>query len=192
MMIKTKLFDPNFEKDNCGFGLIAQKDGIRSRSIVNNAIEGLTSMTHRGAIGSDKKTGDGCGLLFDLNHNFFKSTLKQEQNISTPNHFAVAMIFHSKKLEAYLNQINKIFNDEDLELFATRKVPINRSVLGKISRKSLPSISQIFITSIDKDLNRNKFEACLYQARKFMKRNFILKKTSTFVACLVKQLSIKA
>ena len=72
MMIKTKLFDPNFEKDNCGFGLIAQKDGIRSRSIVNNAIEGLTSMTHRGAIGSDKKTGDGCGLLFDLNHNFFK------------------------------------------------------------------------------------------------------------------------
>ena len=82
MMIKTKLFDPNFEKDNCGFGLIAQKDGIRSRSIVNNAIEGLTSMTHRGAIGSDKKTGDGCGLLFDLNHNFFKSTLKQEQNIS--------------------------------------------------------------------------------------------------------------
>ena len=25
MMIKTKLFDPNFEKDNCGFGLIAQK-----------------------------------------------------------------------------------------------------------------------------------------------------------------------
>ena len=39
MMIKTKLFDPNFEKDNCGFGLIAQKDGIRSRSIVNNAID---------------------------------------------------------------------------------------------------------------------------------------------------------
>ena len=76
MMIKTKLFDPNFEKDNCGFGLIAQKDGIRSRSIVNNAIKGLTSMTHRGAIGSDKKTGDGCGLLFDLNHNFFKSILK--------------------------------------------------------------------------------------------------------------------
>ena len=174
MMIKTKLFDPNFEKDNCGFGLIAQKDGIRSRSIVNNAIKGLTSMTHRGAIGSDKKTGDGCGLLFDLNHNFFKSTLKQEQNISTPNHFAVAMIFHSKKLEAYLNQINKIFNDEDLELFATRKVPINRSVLGKISRKSLPNISQIFITSIDKDLNRNKFEACLYQARKFIEEKFCI------------------
>ena len=31
------------------------------------------------------------------------------------------MIFHSKKLEAYLNQINKIFNDEDLELFATKE-----------------------------------------------------------------------
>ena len=76
-------------------------------------------MTHRGAIGSDKKTGDGCGLLFDLNHNFLNQHLNKEQNISTPNHFAVAMIFHSKKLEAYLNQINKIFNDEDLELFAT-------------------------------------------------------------------------
>ena len=34
------------------------------------------SMTHRGAIGSDGKTGDGCGLLFDLNRRFFQKALK--------------------------------------------------------------------------------------------------------------------
>ena len=66
------LFDPNLEKDNCGFGLIAQRNGIRSRKLVKKSILGLTSMTHRGAIGADGKTGDGCGLLFDLNHSFFK------------------------------------------------------------------------------------------------------------------------
>ena len=68
MTINTKsLYDPNLEKDNCGFGLIAQRNGKRSRKLVKKSILGLTSMTHRGAIGADGKTGDGCGLLFDLN-----------------------------------------------------------------------------------------------------------------------------
>ena len=69
------LFDPSLEKDNCGFGLIAQRNGKRSRKLVKKSILGLTSMTHRGAIGADGKTGDGCGLLFDLNHTFFKLRL---------------------------------------------------------------------------------------------------------------------
>ena len=57
MTINAKtLFDPNLEKDNCGFGLIAQRNGKRSRKLVKKSILGLTSMTHRGAIGADGKT----------------------------------------------------------------------------------------------------------------------------------------
>ena len=58
------LYQESQAKDNCGFGLIVNRNGVQNREVVNRSITGLTSMTHRGAIGADGKTGDGCGLLF--------------------------------------------------------------------------------------------------------------------------------
>jgi len=54
------LYRPEFEHDNCGFGLIAQIDGRPSHKLVKTAIEALGRMTHRGAIAADGKSGDGC------------------------------------------------------------------------------------------------------------------------------------
>ena len=62
----TKLFSKKDFKDNCGFGLIANIKGNPSHNIVKDSIKALKSMTHRGAIGADGKTGDGCGLLLDI------------------------------------------------------------------------------------------------------------------------------
>ena len=57
MTINAKtLYDPNLEKDNCGFGLIAQRNGKRSRKLVKNSMLGLTRMNHHGAIGDDGNT----------------------------------------------------------------------------------------------------------------------------------------
>ena len=58
-----KLYKKDSFKDNCGFGLIANLQGRPSRKIVIDSIEALKSMTHRGGIGSDGKTGDGCGSV---------------------------------------------------------------------------------------------------------------------------------
>ena len=35
-------------KDNCGFGLIANINGIKSHKVIINSINALISMTHRG------------------------------------------------------------------------------------------------------------------------------------------------
>ena len=67
-----RLFNKNEFKDNCGFGLIANINGIQSESILTKSIDALVSMTHRGGVGADGKTGDGCGLLFDINKEYFK------------------------------------------------------------------------------------------------------------------------
>ena len=53
------LYDPQMQKDNCGFGLIAQINGQASHKLIRNAITGLDRMQHRGGIASDGKTGDG-------------------------------------------------------------------------------------------------------------------------------------
>ncbi|MCW8955967.1 MAG: hypothetical protein OQL09_03725, partial [Gammaproteobacteria bacterium] len=57
------LYKSKFEKDSCGFGLIAQMDDKASHWLVETAVHALARLTHRGAIAADGKSGDGCGLL---------------------------------------------------------------------------------------------------------------------------------
>src|ERR1700733_14056265 len=57
------LYRTAYEKDSCGFGLIASLDDQPSHWVLQTAISSLNRLTHRGAIAADGKTGDGCGLL---------------------------------------------------------------------------------------------------------------------------------
>ena len=166
------IYDPNLEKDNCGFGLIVQKDGIRSRELVNRSINGLINMTHRGAVGSDAKTGDGCGYLFDINHDFFRQEILKKHSVELPKVFAIAQIFHQKKFNTYQKVIEETLQKFHLEISLIREVPVDNSVLGNIAYTIKPNISQVFISSKDKDLNTQKFEASLFEARKFIENIF--------------------
>ena len=89
------LYQESQAKDNCGFGLIVNRHGEQNRDVVVRSITGLTSMTHRGAIGADGKTGDGCGLLFDLNQKFFQKRIKKELKIQLPELFGVCLLYTS-------------------------------------------------------------------------------------------------
>ena len=60
---KSGLYDPAFEHDSCGFGVIANVDGKASAWLVDQAFATLARMSHRGGIGADGITGDGCGML---------------------------------------------------------------------------------------------------------------------------------
>src|SRR6266700_5860577 len=57
------LYRSRYERDSCGFGLIASLDDQASHWVLQTAISSLNRLTHRGAIANDGKTGDGCGLL---------------------------------------------------------------------------------------------------------------------------------
>jgi len=162
----SSLYNESQAKDNCGFGLVVNRHGTANREVVKRSIAGLTSMTHRGAIGSDGKTGDGCGLLFDLNKEFFKKVIKKETRIELPELFGVAQIFSSHLLRRDIANIKSILSSEGLTLVCSRLVPTDQSILGPIALESLPNINQLFIAPILKDFNRERFEACLLQARK--------------------------
>jgi len=55
-------------KDNCGFGLLASIDNRPSHKNLEDAINALSRMMHRGAIAADGKSGDGSGLLVSMPH----------------------------------------------------------------------------------------------------------------------------
>ena len=70
---KRGLYDPQFEKDSCGVGLVANIKGIPSREIMEDAFLVNSKMDHRGGCGFEENTGDGAGILLALPDSFFKS-----------------------------------------------------------------------------------------------------------------------
>ena len=89
------LYRPEFERDNCGFGLIAHMAGTPSHWLVDTAIGALTRLTHRGAIAADGKTGDGCGLLLKKPHGYF-SRVAADAGFKLASLYAVGMVFLSQ------------------------------------------------------------------------------------------------
>jgi glutamate synthase (NADPH/NADH) large chain len=167
-----KLYKKDSFKDNCGFGLIANLEGKPSRQIVINSIEALKSMTHRGGIGSDGKTGDGCGLMLNINKDFFIKTIKNEQNINLSNRFAIGQLFYFKEFTSVKSKIKKILNEEGLKLVTKRDVPIKKDILGHIALDCIPNIYQIFIES-NNNMSDEEFESALLQSRKFIEEIYL-------------------
>ena len=87
---KQGLYDPQFEKDSCGVGFVANIDGTRSNQIIRQALEVLLNLSHRGACGCDPETGDGAGILLQIPHEFLsQECLKMGLALPEAGHYGV-------------------------------------------------------------------------------------------------------
>src|SRR5215472_18501674 len=87
-----------YERDSCGFGLIASLDDAPSHWLVRTAITALNRLTHRGAVAADGKTGDGCGLLLKTPEGFLRA-VAAEAGIALTPHFASGLVFLAPEAE---------------------------------------------------------------------------------------------
>ena len=71
-MRNAALWRPEFEHDACGTGFIAHVNGKKSHAIIEDALEILKRLAHRGGTGSDPDTGDGAGVLVQIPDRFFR------------------------------------------------------------------------------------------------------------------------
>jgi len=53
------LYDPRNEHDACGVGFVAHIKGKKSHKIVEQGLQILLNLDHRGAVGADPLMGDG-------------------------------------------------------------------------------------------------------------------------------------
>ena len=161
------LYDPQMQKDNCGFGLIAHLEGEASHKLIKTAITGLDRMQHRGGIAADGKTGDGCGLLIQKPDSFFQS-IATENNWNLGKKYGVGMIFLNPD-PVVAEQTKAILEEEltreTLSLVGWREVPTDSGCLGEIAASNQPRIEQVFVNAPpgwrNKDLERR-----LYMARR--------------------------
>ena len=68
------LYDPRFEHDACGVGMVARLDNEPTHEVVTRAITALENLEHRGASGADPKTGDGAGILMQMPDELMRAT----------------------------------------------------------------------------------------------------------------------
>ena len=57
LLKKNHIYHDSMEHDSCGVGLVASTEGVKSRKVVEQGIEALKAVWHRGAIDADGKTG---------------------------------------------------------------------------------------------------------------------------------------
>jgi len=165
---KQGLYDPAFEKDNCGVGFIAHMKGHKSHEIVRQGLDLLNRLEHRGACGSDPLTGDGAGILIQIPHEFFKSECaKLKIELPEAGRYGTGLVFFPKDDRA--EKLMKIFEEvtirEGLEMLGWRKVPVDNTQIGVVAAQVEPDMRQIFIGAGNIE-DREVFERKLYVVRK--------------------------
>ena len=66
------LYDPRFEHDACGVGMVARLDNQPTHEVLSRALTALENLEHRGASGADPCTGDGAGILLQMPDELFR------------------------------------------------------------------------------------------------------------------------
>ncbi|MDR0823981.1 MAG: glutamate synthase subunit alpha, partial [Prevotella sp.] len=159
------LYDPDYEHDACGVGMVLHIKGAKSHAIVENGLRVLENMIHRGAENADNKTGDGAGIMLQIPHEFI---LLQGIPVPEKGHYGAGMVFLPKgdaELESCMITLTRHIDNEGLKLLAIRDVPVNSEILGQMARSNEPCIKQIFVVG-EEGISQDKLEHKLYLLRK--------------------------
>jgi glutamate synthase (NADPH/NADH) large chain len=147
--IPQGLYDPSHEHDACGVGFIANIKGKKSHAIVEQGLQILKNLTHRGAVGADPLAGDGAGILLQLPDLFLREEIaKQGVKLPPVGQYGVGMVFLPREPASRLAceyEIERAIKDEGQVLLGWRDVACDSSGLGDSVRKIEPVIRQVFI-----------------------------------------------
>ncbi|MEW9702124.1 glutamate synthase large subunit [Paenibacillus sp. SI8] len=167
---KQGLYDPQFERDACGIGFVANIKGVKSHEIVKQALRVLCNLDHRGGQGCEKNTGDGAGILMQIPDTYLQAACQQENmKLPTAGSYGVGMVYLPQDLEARQaceNIIERIVSEEGQQFLGWRTVPTDNHSLGDSAKSAEPFVRQVFIgQSADVSSNLD-FERKLYVIRK--------------------------
>jgi len=174
--LKT-LYRPEFERDSCGFGLIARLDGAAWHETVLDAIQALVRLTHRGAVAPDGKTGDGCGLLLGLPVEFLRAAA-EEAGLDLKSRFTAGTVFLDRDPDRAIGQRRRLeqrLTEQGLRVAGWREVPTSPEALGKAAAAVQPRIEQVFVNAPTDQSDADgavEFQRRLYIARRLAETEF--------------------
>jgi glutamate synthase (NADPH/NADH) large chain len=165
------LYRPEFERDSCGIGFVANIKGNKNHQVISDALTILENMEHRGACGCESNTGDGAGILIQMPHAFFfEECLKMGVHLPAYGRYGVGSIFFPKEVrlrEECRDIFSRTAEELGIEILAWRKVPINPDGIGFTARSVEPEIEQVFVACPDHLTDPMAFERKLFILRNY-------------------------
>ena len=137
------------------------------RKIIDDAIEVLVNLNHRGAVGAEENTGDGAGILMSMPDEFMRATTGVE--LPEAGHYAAGIAFLDRDIATSGQQeqaIASIVREEGLEVLAWRVVPTNPDGLGLQALASMPSFKTLVIADAEGKLAGIELDRKTFRIRK--------------------------
>ena len=168
------LYDPSFEHDACGVGMVCNLKGVKSHDVVHKALQILQNLSHRGACGCDETTGDGAGILMQMPDKFLRK-VSSDLGFTLPEDTAYAsgLVFLPRdptERTFCMDLFQRVIREEGQEFLGWRNVAQHNEVLGDIARAVEPDIHQIFIGRGKGIKDQAHFERKLFVLRKVLER----------------------
>jgi glutamate synthase (NADPH/NADH) large chain len=165
------LYSPSNEHDACGIGFVAHIKGKKSHSIIQQGLQILENLEHRGAVGADELMGDGAGILIQIPDQFYREEMaKQGVTLPPAGEYGVGMVFLPKEHASRIaceQEIERAVRDEGQVVLGWRDVPVDVSMpMSPTVREKEPVIRQIFIGHSQNVLVTDALERKLYVIRK--------------------------
>jgi glutamate synthase domain-containing protein 2/glutamate synthase domain-containing protein 1/glutamate synthase domain-containing protein 3 len=160
------LYDPRYEHDACGVGMVARLDNLATHEVVTRAITALENLEHRGASGADPLTGDGAGILMQMPDELLRALVGFE--LPPVGAYGVMMCFlptddgARRRIEGLLD---RTVVEEGQILLGWREVPVRPDETGATAGACRPVIRQLFVGAAE-GLDRDSFERKLYVIRR--------------------------
>jgi glutamate synthase (NADPH/NADH) large chain len=167
---KQGLYDPSFEHDACGLGFVANIKGHKSHRILEQAIQVLKNLDHRGACGCEINTGDGAGVLIQMPH-AFNEEICRKARIALPaaGEYGSGIIFlpRNPTVRRQIEQkFEQVVQSEGQHVIGWRTVATSNGMLGETARSCEPFMRQVFIRRDPSLVDELDFERKLYVIRK--------------------------
>jgi len=165
------LYSAAHEHDACGVGFVAHIKGQRSHQIIEQGLQILANLDHRGAVGADKLMGDGAGILVQIPDEYYRSEMATLGiDLPPPGEYGVGMIFLPKEHASRLaceQELARAVKAEGQILIGWRDVPVDRAMpMSPAVRAKEPVIRQIFIGRGPDVIVPDALERKLYVIRK--------------------------
>lgn len=169
------LHDPAEFRDACGTGFVARIDGVRTHEIVRQAVAGVVSLTHRGAVNADPNTGDGAGVTIEIPWEAYADDLARlSQSPDETRDLSLAMVFlpaNDAARERARAIIDAAMGRSNVEPLGWRVVPTDPQVLGEAALRGLPAIEQLIVRR-PAQMSSGDYERQLYLARRRAEYDF--------------------
>ncbi|HYM45053.1 MAG TPA: glutamate synthase-related protein [Solirubrobacteraceae bacterium] len=162
------LYDPRFEHDACGVGMVARLDNVPTHEVIERGIAALKNLEHRGASGADPCTGDGAGILMQTPDELLRAVAGFE--LPRAGSYGVLMCFLPRNEEARARLeglLERTVRAEGQSVLGWRDVPVRPEHTGEVAGRCRPTIRQLFVGAGPEHADdQDAFERKLYVIRR--------------------------